>query len=512
MFCALQAFRPIFDRSAMQPNFISMRIFLALSVLTAVLTSHISTAQTHEKPLDFHVKGAEDTVIYLANYYGSKLYYADTAQSDAEGNIHFKAKPRDAGKYAVVIPGPRFFEIILADGDDVEMTTDTMDFQGKMEVIQSKNNKALYEYVHFLNEKKAEKMAIEEEAQTAKKKKHKEELLKRMDSLNKEVRQWQEDYVERYSDLFAGKEVNLTLEVQVPDSIEEDRNKAYEYYRDHFWDRADLDDERLVRSPLFAKKLERYMNDVLLQNPDTMIKYMDRLISKVEDEPELFKFIVHRTTYNFETAKIMGMDKGFVHMVEKYYTPEKAFWMDSTKLGDMNERARKMKPLLIGKKSPNIILPDSSGNWINLYQDVKEPYTLLFFYDPDCGHCKKATPKMVEYYNERGKDQGLAIYTITTDAEKDKWEEFLEKHKMVDFINTAVPQKAYEDQQYATQLVIGGTTTLESLNYQDTFDVFSTPKILLLNKDKEIIAKQLGVEQIGDFIERHEKQQEKKMQ
>jgi hypothetical protein len=45
-------------------------------------------------------------------------------------------------------------------------------------------------------------------------------------------------------------------------------------------------------------------------------------------------------------------------------------------------------------------------------------------------------------------------------------------------------------------------TTIESLNYQTTYDVFSTPRVFVLDKDKKIIAKSISVSQLEDLIDR----------
>ena len=50
--------------------------------------------------------------------------------------------------------------------------------------------------------------------------------------------------------------------------------------------------------------------------------------------------------------------------------------------------------------------------------------------------------------------------------------------------------------------LIPSKTTLESLNYSDTYDIFSTPKVWILDKDKKIIGKGLGVAQIEEFLDR----------
>ena len=50
-----------------------------------------------------------------------------------------------------------------------------------------------------------------------------------------------------------------------------------------------------------------------------------------------------------------------------------------------------------------------------------------------------------------------------------------------------------------------GVTTLNSLNFRDVYDIYSTPVVFILDKDKKIIGKRLGVEQIEDFIKDVEK-------
>jgi hypothetical protein len=43
---------------------------------------------------------------------------------------------------------------------------------------------------------------------------------------------------------------------------------------------------------------------------------------------------------------------------------------------------------------------------------------------------------------------------------------------------------------------------LQSLNYQQTYDIYSTPKVFVLDKDKKIIAKNLSVSQLEDMLDK----------
>ena len=60
------------------------------------------------------------------------------------------------------------------------------------------------------------------------------------------------------------------------------------------------------------------------------------------------------------------------------------------------------------------------------------------------------------------------------------------------------------NQDSALALIYSGTTDLLSLNFRTTFDVFSTPKLFLLDSEKKIIAKQLGALQVAEIIYRKE--------
>ena len=60
-----------------------------------------------QNDLTVHVEGLGADTVYLAHYYGAKLFYNDTAVANAEGTVHFEGNPgTKATKHAVVLPGP----------------------------------------------------------------------------------------------------------------------------------------------------------------------------------------------------------------------------------------------------------------------------------------------------------------------------------------------------------------------------------------------------------------------
>ncbi len=472
-----------------------------------LLIGNAVTAQ--DDAYKFQIVGAEDTVIYLANYYGEKLYYADTAYTDAEGNCSFKAVADEAqGKYAIVAPGPKYFELVIADGENIHMKSDTSDLTGNMEVLESENNKIMYDYIEYLTSKKEQREKLVAEMEENKDKpKVAEKIKEKYTALNTEVLEYQKSLREKHPDKFASAEIYMSIDPEVPEDIRQDREAGYYWFKSHYFDNIDLSDDRIVRTPIYHTKLVTFLNKTVIQTPDTLIPAIDDLIEKLDPNSEVFKYTVHYTTYNFETSKIMGLDEVFVHMVDKYYKTGLAYWMDEEKLKTIIEKADSKRKTLIGNKAPNLTLADTTGeNWISIYRDIKTKYVLLFFYDPDCGHCKKETPKLVEFFNAYEKDD-LAIYAVSSDN-SEKWNKFINKNEM-NFYNVAIPQLAFESADFATRLITTGKTNYESLKFQETFDIFSTPKIFVLDEERVIRAKDIGVEQIGDFLERFEEASEK---
>lgn len=457
-------------------------------------------------PYQFQVENVKDTVVYLANYYGDKLYYADTAYADAGGNFSFKAIPEEnQGKYAVVIPGPKFFDIVIADNEEINIKTDTTDLVNNLTVIKSQNNKVMYEYMHFLNERRKDREALvvkleenegNEEAQQA--------IRDEYTLLNNRVITYQKEIAANNEPLFIAKEIMMSVDPEVPEELRSDQTLGYYYFKDHYFDNINLKDDRIVRTSIFHNKLDNYLNKTLIQNPDSIIVGVDKLVSKLDRGSEVFKYVVHYTTYNFETSKIMGMDKVFVHMVDTYYKDDIAFWMNTDNIKKLKDKADEKRNTLIGLKAPELILVDTANNWISTYKNSNTKYRLLFFYDPDCGHCKKETPKLVDFYKNHT-PKNITIFAVSSNND-DKWRQFVKKNDMT-FYNMCIPARAYTDADYATNLITSGTTTYKSLKYQETFDVVTTPKIILLDENNVILAKDIAVEQVEGFISRFEESQ-----
>lgn len=479
-------------------------LHLLLFTLCIAVSSCSSFAQKPKKDgyhFKFKVAGVQDTVAYLTNYFGEKLYYKDTAQIDSKGYFEFKdTNNLKGGKYAVVIPGPRYFEIIVNEYD-IHMETDTVNFIDNMVVKTSEENAIYYDYVKYLNAMKAKATPIREEIQKLEEDdEQREALIEQLREIDTEVKNYQRELVTKHDNLLISKIIKMSFDVDIPeapkneDGSVKDSIFAYKYFKSHYFDNIDLQDDRLVNAPIFHTKLKYYFDKLVLQIPDSVNAATDELLSQIPDTTDMYKYVANWVINTYNKSKIMGMDAVFVHMANNYYLNGKAFWATEEDKEKIKETVEKISPTLLGKKAPFLSLADTNGKFYKLY-DVEAPYTVLYFWDSGCGHCKKETPKLKELYESTLKAAGIKVYAVGTELEIDDWKKYLKENDLP-FINVSdTPDMNQNPEKYLDQ------TTVESLNFRFKYDIFSTPKVYLLDKDKKIIAKGIGVEQLGEIIE-----------
>jgi len=486
---------------------------IALMALGSVTPLNSTRAQSDasekeivDYSIDVTVEGLNNDTVYLAHYYGNKLYYSDTTVTDGLGNLSFSGRPYErCGKHAIVIPGPKYFEF-MAVTEDVKIRTKASDPSRFVEVLESEENRIFYDFLGFIQDRR--KLAIPHESVLGDSTATKEALdaaRQVLTSLGEQVGLEQKRILKEYPEYLFAKYLNMVIEPEIPEvpgNIVNEQDLQYRWYRNHYWDRVDFSDPRLVHDGSFHQILDTYWTRVLPQMPDSMVIEAERLISKVEGNDEMFKYITHYITFNSESSQVMCMDKVFVHMIDTYYSTGKAVWMDDAKIQKVVDRANELRDSQCGNVIPNIILPGlDQKTWVSLH-DVEAKYTAVLIWESTCGHCKKEMPIYKELYEEWA-PKGLEIFAIGNDFEPEPWQKFVNEKGYTDWINVS-DNPLINAQDSASVLIYSGITTLKSLNFRTTFDVFATPKVFLLDKNKKIVAKQIGAEQMGEILGRLE--------
>jgi thiol-disulfide isomerase/thioredoxin len=148
----------------------------------------------------------------------------------------------------------------------------------------------------------------------------------------------------------------------------------------------------------------------------------------------------------------------------------------------MKKRINTLDRLLIGNQAPNLVMQDTAFKLQSLHA-VNAKYTMVVFWDPDCGHCKHEISDLISWYNEDASKYDVKIFAVCADTNMVKMTKKIHEYKIKAWINVDGPRSLTE-------------------NYHELYDIISTPTIYLLDEQKNIIAKRLNAKQNIDFIKR----------
>jgi len=475
--------------------------------------------------IKINMKNCKDTMVYLAYYQFDKSYLSDTCKKIVKGNIVFKGKKKlEKGVYYLVSQDKaRYFDFFINDQtQNLTITTDTLDLVKHLKSPSSKENDEFFSYIRFITAKNKEFGVVRTKTKGMSAKDSTEFMSKQGKLLSETVKTYEANFLEQHKGSFVGDVINLKIEKEAkeipkasngrPDSI-----YNYNYYKSHYWDGVNFEDDGILRTPFFADKLKKYFNSVVIQHPDSFIVETDRIMSKTKTGTMMQKLLIAHFLSTSESSKLMGFDKVFVHVIDAYVRTGKANEVyDAATITKIKERGDILKPLLIGKPAPDLLMIDTIGrktickigfdtittsasgtklyhdNAMNLAQTfvplyaTKADYLAVVFWDVDCGHCKTEIPKILkEYHDLKQEGYDIKVYSVYSKQDYAKYKAYIIENKL-DWIN-----------------VYDGVFLN---NLKEKYDIYSTPVIYMLDKNKIIKAKRIAAEQIKDIVKQIEKE------
>jgi thioredoxin-related protein len=461
-------------------------------IFSVALISFISCNSYGQYDIEIKTNGWKDTTLILGYYQGENILVADTFNIDNNGKAIIKSDTLlPQGIYTAYYPNKTFFDILLGADQTFTIKADTADFINSQVVKGSKESEAFLAYHKFMQEMQKKRTDLIE---------HYRPLIQNKDSLilareklqelnDKVSAKWESDYAS-----FKGTFYGTIIKSFIPVKFEPNETPEYKalsdsaralrkYYfeANHYFDNTDLTDPGLWRTSFHQEKIMHYLDKVLIPQPDSVIPYALKLIDASKPNKTCFKYMAS-TVLNFAVkSNIMGMESLSVAVAQKYYLNGDAYWADSTILSKLAELVAKEEHTLLGKTAPDLVMEDWQEGYKSLHQ-VNAPYTILIFFEPNCSHCKVIVPEVYDKIWKKYEDKGLAVYCVYTQTNREEWEKFINDKGLYGWIHVWDPHN--------------------QTNFRYYYDVTVTPRIFLLDKDKKIIGKKLGVETLDLMLDR----------
>lgn len=437
--------------------------------------------------------------LILGWHYGEKQYVKDTVMVGADGWFTFQADTLlQCGVYLLVLKPDNNFIQLLVSGDDqvFTVTGDAKDAVNTLKIKGSPDNELFYGYLRFLNQQRPESDTLR--AQLARVKGNKADstrIAAQITAIDQKVKKYQMDLIAKHPGTLTSKIIKGSTDPEVPEftgTEKEVQLKKYYWARAHYFDNIDLADDCLLHSPILFSKVDYYVNKLTPQHPDSINIALDYVLGRMKASPENYKyFLIHFLNY-YAKSTFVGMDGCYVHLAKNYYCANQAPWMKQEDVEKICDNAARLEPILIGKIAPNITVKDRNNQPMSLW-DVDADYTVLFFWDPECSHCKKASPFMVDFAKQY-KDRGVKVFavcTAVTDKGPDCW-------------------KSVDERGFSDFLFLNTYDPYIQSRYKTLYDVKTTPQIFILDRKHEILMKRIGAEQLPQVMEEVIKFQEEK--
>lgn len=429
-----------------------------------------------------------ENVLYLGYHYGDKQYIRDSSTTrNAAGEFVFTADTLlENGIYLIVLaPEKKYFQIILDKNEQrFSITTDATQPDKTVVFKGSPQNTLFYQYMHYLAEIKRSVDTIRQEMDSLADESAKEPFQEKLKRKNEEVRSYQAKIVKDHPGYLLSAIIKTNLEIEVPEFEGPEDTVAYKkfyYTRAHFFDNTDMNDGRLIRTPVLFQKVDAYVNKYHAIMPDSTIRAVESVLGKLKNNQDAFRFFLAHFLNTYSKSKYVGMDAVYVYLVDNYYAKGMAPWMDEENLAKIVKNANTLRPILLGCKAPELLMQDEAGKEVSLHgTDAK--ITVLMFWAPDCGHCQKSMPDVIKFVEDFA-PRGVKMFSVCGKVGDvaDCWK-MVRSKKMQSMINVVDPH-------YKTR-------------FKEKYDVQTTPKIYILDENKVILSKNIGVEQLNEIVDR----------
>ena len=252
----------------------------------------------------------------------------------------------------------------------------------------------------------------------------------------------------------------------------------YHYFKEHYFDNINFNDERLLRSSIIANKIYEYLNKLTHPDIDSTINSTDFIIEKSKENDKVYKYVISMLFDMYRRSRIITDENVFVYLAENYYLKDKTPWISDEFKEVLKKNIELRKPSLIGEVAPEIDMENDKGKLISL-NEIQNRHVIIYFYNTDCEICKMVTPELNNFYRII-EDRGVSIIGIFTGDNKDVWQTYIKDKNLSNWINV--------------------WDAKNKSKYRELFNINGTPMIFLLDEDRKILAKKITVEQLMNYF------------
>lgn len=425
-------------------------------------------------------KQLKSDTIYLGYYYNGKPYVQDTIRLDKNGRGELSSKKElKEGAFIMYFHGTKYFDLLIGKDKNISVEIkDTLSLPESVVITGARESVDFHNYALKLKSSQQSYSKIGEQLKNTEDSLAKVNLQAQAKAIYESVNATRDSLIEANPGTMLSiflngiKTPEYVVDENIPDSLRPMHRYLFE--KEHFLDNLDFADERTLRTSFLPSTIDNYLSTKLFQINDSIIPPVIKLVERSRKNNECFRVVLNHCMNYAINSKIMGMDNLMVELGRRYYLNGLTDWADSTWLKNLEEEIYKNERSLVGMKAANIQLADTENNYKRLYDIGGSEVTILYFYEPSCGHCRKTMPKVGEFAKKYASDPRIKVVAVYMLEDKEEWTKFIEEADLSALVNVWDPNR-------------------ESY-YWYYFNTSTTPMVYVMNKEHKIFAKKIDVD------------------
>jgi thiol-disulfide isomerase/thioredoxin len=425
-------------------------------------------------------KQLKSDTIYLGYYYNGKPYVQDTIRLDKNGRGELSSKKElKEGAFIMYFHGTKYFDLLIGKDKNINVEIkDTLSLPESVVITGASESVDFHNYALKLKSSQQSYSKIGEQLTNTEDSLAKVNLQAQAKAIYESVNATRDSLIEANPGTMLSiflngiKTPEYVVDENIPDSLRPMHRYLFE--KEHFLDNLDFSDERTLRTSFLPSTIDNYLSTKLFQINDSIIPPVIKLVERSRKNNECFRVVLNHCMNYAINSKIMGMDNLMVELGRRYYLNGLTDWADSTWLKNLEEEIYKNERSLVGMKAANIQLADAENNYKRLYDIGGSEVTILYFYEPSCGHCRKTMPKVGEFAKKYASDPRIKVVAVYMLEDKEEWTKFIEDADLSALVNVWDPNR-------------------ESY-YWYYFNTSTTPMVYVMDKDHKIFAKKIDVD------------------
>lgn len=400
--------------------------------------------------------------LYLKEVIGGQGYIIDSCEL-TENTYSFSLQKRPIGYYRLVLETPNQIDF-LHNNEDVKINfTDTI-LQNGVEVINSHENRLLWDYKYYSREnQKVEKQIIIKQSYFKEGSTEWLTLQWTKDSILTARKLYLLQAIEENNGTLFSQMVKATIEPFYPDQNEQ---------KQHYFDNIDFNNPILVRSSVLPSSYMGYLQNHTEYTEEGFKESVSKILDLASANDEIYEYSLN---FLLELFNEVGPDVIFQYLVEEYLIDGGC---SEITIGDeFSLLAESYRAVLPGNKAPQITSQNFEGRPFSLSEKLqKRDITVLYFWSSHCGFCANTSPALFQWAEENPQVQ---IIAISLDENREELKNYLE----ISQINWEV---VTDYKGWSSDIV-------------KSYKIHKTPSFYVLDNEGIILAKPKDVDSLKDY-------------